>query len=443
MATIEVEVSVPNSQQLLNYEFESRLTTFEEFAIKMTEKEAVTTGAAKPTLKTPLRTYSRRSIKRSLTSVHEATMDAIMRRTKSLAAEQTIHDTESSSQQMTAANSGRKRSTTLFPNNKSNAALERSSDEDVATQSASKSLSENQDIQSSEEDNGNDCDADDEESEDEDGEKTRSSFGMEQFTYTLIASLTSDKQSDSDNTAPTTSSSSEKQSTPPTAAQKPATRRSPFLIFDKTPPKGFKVLQKPVKKTAPTSTKRKSAFPDGFSSDEARPSPNFPRKRRYDVEPDIGSLELQTSSNKTAMSQRQIKPLKSRRSPTAVSQTDQHFGSVQFDVDTSSQAEDVVMDDAAASVPYGATASALLGELSEVEDPDDAFDIFHLLSLSPSPTKRPRRDDDTCRSWNTYEVSASEFGEGEDSIIQETQMFNVGVQTTQSLSLRPQRTTWA
>ena len=88
-----------------------------------------------------------------------------------------------------------------------------------------------------------------------------------------------------------------------------------FLVFDKTPPIGYKVLKKPVIAVAQVPKKPSSRVGDGFSSDEAQPSGvawSGKKRKRVGMMDSMDALELTTSTQKELEAIRRIKPPKTR-----------------------------------------------------------------------------------------------------------------------------------
>lgn len=92
--------------------------------------------------------------------------------------------------------------------------------------------------------------------------------------------------------------------------------RGRYLIFDKSPPMGYKVLKKPGVAVAQAPKKATSGVGDRFSSDEARPSGvawSGKKRKRMGMLDSMDALELTTSTQKELEALRRIKPPKLRQ----------------------------------------------------------------------------------------------------------------------------------
>lgn len=89
-------------------------------------------------------------------------------------------------------------------------------------------------------------------------------------------------------------------------SQKPRSK-APFLIFDTSPPQGFKVLRKRKPSLIQQKSAKRNRLSDGFSTEEARPSSFARRRRLHYLESEVGSLEL---------TQNAASPHQTRRSAT-------------------------------------------------------------------------------------------------------------------------------
>lgn len=96
--------------------------------------------------------------------------------------------------------------------------------------------------------------------------------------------------------------------------QKPKARGR-FLIFDRSPPKGYKVLHKPHvnPETKAPVLKKRQKLTDGFTKDEARPLFLSKRRRLQHLDVNLGSLDLTQTSNTSQQKQREISPEAKRR----------------------------------------------------------------------------------------------------------------------------------
>ncbi|KAJ0115356.1 hypothetical protein J7T55_012634 [Diaporthe amygdali] len=149
-----------------------------------------------------------------------------------------------------------------------------------------------------------------------------------------------EEDEDADTTALTPSSEGDSFSFPATSGSQKPKVRGRFLIFDRSPPKGFKVLHKPrVKKEAdpPLKNKRKT-LTDGFTEDEARPSFLGKRRRLQHLDINVGSLDLTQSGGASQQRQRNLSPKTDLRtqSRTAASlwRGRQYFSASQFKIES-------------------------------------------------------------------------------------------------------------
>ncbi|KUI68987.1 hypothetical protein VM1G_03975 [Cytospora mali] len=151
------------------------------------------------------------------------------------------------------------------------------------------------------------------------------------------------QDAEGDTTALTSSSEGHRSSFLTTPGSQKPKIRAPFLIFDKSPPRGFKVLRK--RKASPEHKVRakKKRMGDGFSDGEARPSPLGRRRRLHHLEPDVGSLEL---TQKVSASQRWQKSTRGKldnkdRNYTNVGlwHSRQYFGTSQFGIESQDPVE--------------------------------------------------------------------------------------------------------
>lgn len=141
---------------------------------------------------------------------------------------------------------------------------------------------------------------------------------------------------DADVTALTSSSEGDGISIPTTSASQKPTVRGRFLIFDRSPPKGFKVLHKPRidPETQPPISKTRQKLTDGFTKDEARPLFLGKRRRLQHLDVNVGSLDLTQSGNASQQRQREISPEARGRTQTRTTaglwSGRQYFGASQF-----------------------------------------------------------------------------------------------------------------
>ncbi|KAG6366862.1 hypothetical protein INS49_001043 [Diaporthe citri] len=145
---------------------------------------------------------------------------------------------------------------------------------------------------------------------------------------------------EADITALTSSSEGDGTSIPTNAeSQKPKTRGR-FLIFDRSPPKGFKVLHKPRvnPETKPPITKNRQKLTDGFTEDEARPLFLGKRRRLQQLDINVGSLDLTQTGKASQQRQREISPEVKRQTQTRTTaglwRGRQYFGSSQFKIES-------------------------------------------------------------------------------------------------------------
>ncbi|KAL1879769.1 hypothetical protein Daus18300_001606 [Diaporthe australafricana] len=97
-------------------------------------------------------------------------------------------------------------------------------------------------------------------------------------------------------------------------SQKPE-GRGRFLIFDRSPPKGFKVLHKPRvnPETESPMMKKRKRLTDGFTEDEARPIFLGKRRRLQHLDINVGSLNLTQNGGPSPQMRRGLKPGAERR----------------------------------------------------------------------------------------------------------------------------------
>lgn len=141
---------------------------------------------------------------------------------------------------------------------------------------------------------------------------------------------------EADITALTSSSEGDGISIPTASGSQKPKVSGRFLIFDKSPPKGFKVLHKPRAnpETNPPITKKKQKLTDGFTEDEARPLFLGKRRRLQHLDINVGSLDLTQTGSASQQRQREISPEARRptqtRLTTRVWRGRQYFSASQF-----------------------------------------------------------------------------------------------------------------
>lgn len=116
--------------------------------------------------------------------------------------------------------------------------------------------------------------------------------------------------------------------------------RGRFLIFDRSPPKGFKVLHKPRvnTETKPPVTKKRQKLTDGFTEDEARPLFLGKRRRLQQLDVNVGSLDLTQTGNASQQRQRKMSPEAKSRTQTLANaglwRGRQYFSASQFKIES-------------------------------------------------------------------------------------------------------------
>lgn len=127
-------------------------------------------------------------------------------------------------------------------------------------------------------------------------------------------------------------------------SQKPE-GRGRFLIFDRSPPKGFKVLLKPRvnPQTESRMMKKREKLTDGFTEDEARPIFLGKRRRLQHLDINVGSLNLTQNGGASPQMQRGLKPGAGRRiqpqTTANLRRGRQHFSASQFQIESQDPVE--------------------------------------------------------------------------------------------------------
>lgn len=107
----------------------------------------------------------------------------------------------------------------------------------------------------------------------------------------------------------TSSSEGDGVSIPTTSGSQKPKIRGRFLIFDRSPPKGFKVLHKPrVNPEAKPPTTKRQKLTDGFTEVEARPLFLGKRRRLQHLDLNVGSLDLTQTGKASQQRRRENSP---------------------------------------------------------------------------------------------------------------------------------------
>lgn len=116
--------------------------------------------------------------------------------------------------------------------------------------------------------------------------------------------------------------------------------RGRFLIFDRSPPKGFKVLHKPRvnTETKPPIIKKRQKLTDGFTEDEARPLFLGKRRRLQQLDVNVGSLDLTQTGHTSQQRPREISPEAKKQTQTRATaglwRGRQYFSASQFKIES-------------------------------------------------------------------------------------------------------------
>lgn len=425
----------------------------------MTSKAIAPEVSQSATVRMPLRTYSRRSLKRRHTSSPISDTERTIRRIKSLT--ETISQPAVTTQQspaQLAANKGCKRlrfsalvEEAKSPNDLAWEAL--ASSAPVLTQHVEKTADElhvadeTEDRQMNTGNVTNDgpigqdmfdpiveeqVPQEDASEYEEAGEVSLEELGDDDGSSEF------DQDVERDTTTLTTSSQGDGSyfsATP--GSQKPRTR-APFLIFDKSPPQGFKVLRK--RKASPIhqeSARKRNRLSDGFSAEEARPSPFARRRRLHHLNSEVGSLELTQNAASSQQTRRSaIKHLdKKAHSQTNASlwHRRQYFGTSQFKMQSQDPLESFETKPGEAkdedSVPT---------TVSSQGSADNEIDfIVSPQTDSPGPTE-PEESATTAHEWHELR----EVTDRADNRLPPKRIMSPESEHSGGLTLRPDPLSW-
>lgn len=159
---------------------------------------------------------------------------------------------------------------------------------------------------------------------------------------------------EADITALTSSSEGDGASIPTTSGSQKPKIRGRFLIFDRSPPNGFKVLHKPRvnPETKPPTTKKRQKLTDGFTEVEARPLFLGKRRRLQHLDLNVGSLDLTQTGKTSQQRQRENSPeAKSRthaRTTAGLWHGRRYFSTSQFKIESQDPDESSDVEEAPA-----------------------------------------------------------------------------------------------
>lgn len=186
-----------------------------------------------------------------------------------------------------------------------------------------------------------------------------------------------------DREADTTASEGELITIPSTSRGQKPKNRGRFLVFDKSPPEGFKVLHKPRvnPKVDEPATKRKR-LTDGFTEDEARPIFLGKRRRLQHLDINVGSLDLTQTSISSQRRQKNISPEAKMRPQIRTAASRQYFSATQFKLESQDSVES---PDA---------------KITPIKRHQTELDSFGRVIIPRTDSPRPQRPSKTdSRSW--------------------------------------------
>lgn len=219
-------------------------------------------------------------------------------------------------------------------------------------------------------------------------------------------------------------------------SQKPRTR-APFLIFDTSPPQGFKVLKK--RKASPEqneSAKKRNRLSDGFSAEEARPSPFGRRRRLHHLDSEVGSLELTQKASGSQQTRRSAKKhlVKKAYSHTNASlwQRRQYFGTSQFEMESLDPLESIQTKQEEAE-----DEDLALTTVSSEESADNYIDFITVPQTDPPVPAEPEESGATAYEW--HELQANRRA---DNHLPPKRIVSIEFEDLGGLTLRPGSLSW-
>jgi hypothetical protein len=223
-------------------------------------------------------------------------------------------------------------------------------------------------------------------------------------------SVQSEDEEDRPHSTPASSigTATRRPSTRPPSSKRRSIRRRPYLIFDKTPARGFKKLT-PKSKTHKTLVPRRERPGDGFSDGEARPEGLVQVLGKRRLPPSAisgaGTLDLtQSSPTFKAKPRKKVKRVEDNPFATA-SRGDKRPFQPRFKKRDGQAAREVLgrrpksargLDTMeVASAPYGAGPSVILGDTPEQEQEEDSTE------KGRTTTEKSRQEDSQQRQSKT------------------------------------------
>ncbi|KUI54818.1 hypothetical protein VP1G_02184 [Cytospora mali] len=246
------------------------------------------------------------------------------------------------------------------------------------------------------------------------------------------------QDAEGDTTALTSSSEGHRSSFFTTPGSQKPKIRAPYLIFDKSPPRGFKVLKKPKASTEHRVRAKKERMGDGFSDREARPSPLGRRRRLHHLEPDVGSLEL---TQKVSVSQQTQKSTRGklddkRRSYNNVGlwHRRQYFGTSQFGIEPQDPVDsfEVRQDGTEDEVSAPTTMSVHSGQGSA------DYDIDLIVIPQTDPPEPSETEENGLAAGEWTELTADRA----NNHLPPKRFLNARFEELDSLTLRPDSMSW-
>lgn len=216
--------------------------------------------------------------------------------------------------------------------------------------------------------------------------------------------------------------------------------RAAFLVFDKCPPEGFKVLKKrkasPVHKTPATKGRNKPS--DGFSAEEARPSHLGRRRRLHHLDSEVGSLEL---TQKAAASQKTQRPARRNNEQKTHShmtakfwQRRQYFGTSQFETEDQDPVESFEVKQKAEDEDFAPTTVSVHSSGRSV---DDEFDFITITQTEPLEPAKSEEREVAVQEWNELEANGRA-----DNQLPPKRVLSTGFEESDGLTLRPGSLSW-
>lgn len=122
---------------------------------------------------------------------------------------------------------------------------------------------------------------------------------------------------------------------PSTTRGRKPNNRGRLLVFDKSPPQGFKVLHKPrVNPEAEEPATKRKKLTDGFTEDEARPIFHGKRRRLQHLDINVGSLDLTQTSISSQQRRKNTSPEAKSRPRIRTAAGRQYFSASQFKLES-------------------------------------------------------------------------------------------------------------